>query len=345
MSDKTTIYVSIGLVLISALVSVVSGGMRRLSHQSIKIKAQSGDKRARAAYPIHSLGNQLFMSLLIISILLNASIIVLLHQLLNGFWALIFGSLIIIIFCEVLPSTLSLKKAIFVTAKLAPILRKIISLLSPAVKSIVKLQDRFNTKNADTYLGRDDVNQIIEAAEKSKNSNLSTEELRMLHSVLQFSDKKIRDIMTPRRMVQTVTKDDEVGPILMDELHKSGYSRFPVVSQAKNSIFVGTLYLRDLVGETGTKKVKDLMSPQVFYVHEEQSISHALRAFLKTHHHLFVVVNTFEEFVGVLSIEDVLEEVIGKEIVDEFDQHDNLRAVATGLAEKEAHDHDLKLEK
>jgi CBS domain containing-hemolysin-like protein len=99
--------------------------------------------------------------------------------------------------------------------------------------------------------------------------------------------------------------------------------------------FVGTLYLRDLVGETGSKHVKELMSPQVFYIHEEESLAHALRAFLNTHHHLFVVVNNFEEFVGVLSIEDVLEEIIGKEIVDEFDQYDNLRAVALSLAEKD----------
>jgi CBS domain containing-hemolysin-like protein len=83
------------------------------------------------------------------------------------------------------------------------------------------------------------------------------------------------------------------------------------------------------------KKVSDIMSKDVRYIHEEESLDQALRAFLKTHHHLFVVVNNFEEFVGVLSIEDVLEEIIGKEIVDEFDAYDDLRAVAASIADKE----------
>ncbi|MCA9346895.1 CBS domain-containing protein, partial [Candidatus Saccharibacteria bacterium] len=168
---------------------------------------------------------------------------------------------------------------------------------------------------------------------------------RMIRAMLGFGDKKIRDVMTPRRMVQTVTKDDEIGPVLMDELHKSGHSRFPVISEPKHYNFVGTLYLRDLIGELHSKKVKDLMSPQVFYVHEEESLDHALRAFLKTKHHLFIVVNNFEEFVGVLSIEDVIEAIIGKEIVDEFDQHDNLRAVAQSIAEKERKIHDSAINK
>lgn len=77
------------------------------------------------------------------------------------------------------------------------------------------------------------------------------------------------------------------------------------------------------------------MRKAVYYVHEEESLGHALNVFLKTNHHLLVVVNTFEEFVGVVSFEDVIEEIIGKQIVDEFDQHEDLRAVAKSLADKE----------
>jgi CBS domain containing-hemolysin-like protein len=70
------------------------------------------------------------------------------------------------------------------------------------------------------------------------------------------------------------------------------------------------------------------MDPKVYYIHEDQTLEHALAAFLKTHHHLFVVVNEYRETVGILCLEDVIEALLGRKIVDEFDAHDDLRAVA-----------------
>ena len=67
---------------------------------------------------------------------------------------------------------------------------------------------------------------------------------------------------------------------------------------------------------------------RVFYIHELQTLDHALAAFIKTHHHLFVVINEYRETVGILSLEDVTEALIGRKIVDEFDAHDDLRKVA-----------------
>jgi CBS domain containing-hemolysin-like protein len=270
---------------------------------------------------------------MIIKVFSNSTFLVLLSQ--SGrLKAVILGSLIILLFCELLPRLILRSKFITITAKITPVLRQAYIILSPVTKLVQKMQSRYS-KTINTVDNRDDLIQTIESVGHSKDSGLSAQQVKLLKSVLEFDEKKVRDIMTPRRMVQVVVKEDQVGPVLMDELHKSGNSRFPVVSEAKHMNFVGTLYLRDLVGETGSKHVKELMSPQVFYIHEEESLAHALRAFLNTHHHLFVVVNNFEEFVGVLSIEDVLEEIIGKEIVDEFDQYDNLRAVALSLAEKD----------
>jgi len=208
----------------------------------------------------------------------------------------------------------------------------------PITKRLGDLFDRWIGNDAQVIYSKEELQRMFDGQELSKNSDIAADEARMIRKVLEFGDKKIRDIMTPRRMVRTVAQSDEVGPILMGELHDSGHSRFPVLADQKHTNFVGTLYLRDLVAETGSKKVKDMMQQDVQYVHEEQSLDHALRAFLKLQHHLFVVVNNFEEFVGVLSIEDVLEEIIGKEIVDEFDQHDSLRAVAKSLAQEDRKD-------
>ncbi len=70
------------------------------------------------------------------------------------------------------------------------------------------------------------------------------------------------------------------------------------------------------------------MKSPVYYIKDTQTLQHALAAFLKTHHLLFVVVNEYRETVGVITLEDVLEVLLGQKIMDEFDAHEDLRKVA-----------------
>jgi CBS domain containing-hemolysin-like protein len=70
------------------------------------------------------------------------------------------------------------------------------------------------------------------------------------------------------------------------------------------------------------------MEPKVLYIHEEQPLNDALSACIKHRRHLLVVINEFRETVGVITIEDAVEQLIGRKIVDEFAEHDDLRKVA-----------------
>jgi CBS domain containing-hemolysin-like protein len=144
--------------------------------------------------------------------------------------------------------------------------------------------------------------------------------------------------MVPRREVRTVSAEEAISPVVIRELHDSGYSRFPVHGE-KSEQFIGTLYLKDLINLKATGKVKDVMEHAVYYVHEEYPLEQALHAFLKTKHHLFIVVNKFEEYVGIITIEDILEQILGCKIIDEFDAYDDLRAVATDHARHEHKEH------
>ena len=156
----------------------------------------------------------------------------------------------------------------------------------------------------------------------------------LLKQALTYGDRRVVDVMIPRSVLTTVEEDETVGPILLDRLHKSGHSRFPVIRGDLDHV-VGILYMHELVPlDPKVKKVSDAMSRKVFYVHQDKSLDHVLLAFLRTQHHLFMVVNEFEEVVGVISIEDVLETIIGRKIVDEFDQYDDLRAVAKLAADE-----------
>jgi len=159
---------------------------------------------------------------------------------------------------------------------------------------------------------------------------LSADERKLIVNGLGFEDRLVSEIMTPRSVIDSVNKLDHLGPLLLDELHKTGHSRFPVTSGDIDHV-VGMLHIHDLLTIDAKRKstsVEKAMEPRVFYIKDDQTLQHALAAFLRTHHHLFVVVNEFHETVGLLSLEDVIEAMLGRKIIDEFDAHDDLRAVA-----------------
>ena len=159
---------------------------------------------------------------------------------------------------------------------------------------------------------------------------LSPDERKLIVNGLGFENRVVSEIMTPRSVIDSVNKLDHLGPLLLDELHKTGHSRFPVTSGDIDHV-VGMLHIHDLLTIDAKRKstsVEKAMEPRVFYIKEDQTLQHALAAFLRTHHHLFVVVNEFHETVGLLSLEDVIEAMLGRKIIDEFDAHEDLRVVA-----------------
>lgn len=159
---------------------------------------------------------------------------------------------------------------------------------------------------------------------------LSVDEKRLIKHGLGFEGQLVSTVMTPSSMIDTIKHKELLGPLVLDDLHKTGHSRFPVVDEDINHV-VGILHIRDLLsvhGGKGSTTVEKSMEPKVLYIHEDQALAHALAAFLRTHRHLFIVVNEFRETVGLLTLEDVIEALLGRKIVDEFDAHDDLRAVA-----------------
>lgn len=159
------------------------------------------------------------------------------------------------------------------------------------------------------------------------------DELRIAMHALKFGELQIMAIMTPRSVVKTLKATEKITPVLLGELHDSGFSRFPVWDGSQDN-FVGVLYLKDQTNIKQFGMVKEHMRPEVFYVNEATNLDQVLNAFLRTQHHLFIVVNEYEEIVGVISIEDVIEQIIGRSIIDEFDQYEDLREVAKQKADE-----------
>lgn len=226
-------------------------------------------------------------------------------------------------------------------APLARIDAWVLSYLHPILDRLVFLVPLKRRGHTGLYEKRDLLEFIIEQNKQAGN-RIPEPDLHIAFNALGFGDKTVSSVMTPRRKVKFVKADEVAGPMLTDELHKTGFSRFPVVKDSARGAapeVIGTLYLSDLIGYSGSGKVKDLAKGKAYFINESANLRQALSAFLKTHHHLLIVVNSFEEMVGVLSLEDVMEQIIGQPIVDEFDEYEDLRAVAAHDAKKDQAGH------
>lgn len=230
------------------------------------------------------------------------------------------------------------KKVLIISA---PLLFKLLSWLQPLSSWLeIKLRRFASTQVHSGLYERDDLIELLHRQATLPDNRISKEELKMAVGSLQFGDTLVRSVMTPRRVLKTVNAEDMAGPYLMDKLHKTGFSRFPVVKEIDGQKqYVGTLFLKDLLRFKQGATVGRVMQPEVYYVNDEQNLRQVLHAAAKTKHHMFLVVNNFEEVVGVITIEDVIEQILGQKITDEFDQYDDLRAVASLQADKEHKQH------
>ena len=165
---------------------------------------------------------------------------------------------------------------------------------------------------------------------------ISPSEKKLITNGLKFNDMKIEEIMTPRSMIESVPMNELLGPLVLDDLHKKGYSRFPVIDGDIDHV-VGMLRIQDLLTidrKAKSHRAETVMNKDVYYIRENQTLQHALAAFLKIQHHLFIVVNEFRETVGLLSLEDVIEALLGQKIIDEYDVYGDIRKAATANPQK-----------
>jgi magnesium and cobalt transporter len=148
--------------------------------------------------------------------------------------------------------------------------------------------------------------------------------LSMIEGVLEVSDLQVRDIMVPRAQMVFVRRSERAASIL-PVVVESGHSRFPVMDEDRDDI-VGILLAKDLLRLTGEKRerfdIREFMRPALF-VPESKRLNVLLREFRRNRNHMAIVVDEYGGVSGLVTIEDVIEQIVG-EIDDEYDVDDDL---------------------
>ncbi|MBI1857223.1 CBS domain-containing protein [Candidatus Saccharibacteria bacterium] len=303
--------------------------------KEVKRRARAGDELANILYRAVSYGYTLRVVLWFLIGLFAAGFFVNV-ALYSALWFALASSIALVwvgfVWLPVRPVTSFGER---LAAWLAPAFGWLMHYLHPTLDRVMGLLHRFRPVHIHTGLyEKEDLLDLINQQQSQVDNRIEQMELSIASHALTFADKTVSKIMIPRRVVKMINIRESIGPVLMDELHASGHSRFPVFEDKQDNI-VGLLYTRDLVNARGGGSVQGKMHHEVYYIHEEQSLYDALQAILKTHQQLLIVVNSFEEYAGIITMEDILEQIIGKPIIDEFDQYDDLRVVATRSAKKD----------
>lgn len=162
---------------------------------------------------------------------------------------------------------------------------------------------------------KEDLLDLLDQQRHQPDSRINDAELRAAIAVLAFRGKKVADAMTPLSKSKLVPASDHIGPHLLDEMHKSTTDCFLVVKNLTKGAkpeAVGTLYLNDALSHAEGGTVKDAMTKGIAEVDEDEPLIQALAEFISRKCHVVAVKNGFDEMVGVLSLQDVLEQIFGQ---------------------------------
>jgi len=229
---------------------------------------------------------------------------------------------------ELVPKAVALQKAEALAVALAVpvsvfarIVHPIVWLLQLSANAVLRLLRVTPAPAGMIAFTREDIRQSVAVAEDV--GEIQTAEEEMLYKVFDFAEKEASDVMVPRPDLVALTVELPAEKALQTVL-ESPYTRYPVYRESLDEI-VGVLHVRDLfraLSDQGIERVElaDLLRP-VYVVPETKDLGGLLGEFRRTNQHLAVVVDEYGSTVGIVTLEDVLEEIVG-DIEDEFDLPD-----------------------
>ena len=315
------------LVGFSAFFSASETAFSSLNQIRLKSRAEDGDSSAARVLAMAEQYDKLLSTILIGNNIVNiaaASIgTILFTQMLGAergaTMSTIVLTIIVLIFGEVTPKSLAKEMPEKVATAVSPFLVLLMALMTPLTWLFTqwkKLLGHFvHSGEADTITEGELMTMVSEA---ENDGELTDRESELIRSAIEFDDVEVEEILTPRVDVMAV-EDDIPLEELAQTFAESGYSRLPVYHGTIDNI-IGVVHEKDFYIARLKKatKIDDLVVPTLYTTGSTQ-ISQLLRTLREQHHHLAVVVDEYGGTEGIITLEDILEELVG-EIWDEHDE-------------------------
>jgi metal transporter CNNM len=313
------------LVGVSAICSGLNIALMSLDLRDLRRKAKLGNKAARRALPLRQNVHLTLASILFTNVAaVSATSLVLEHRF-NGVLAGLMSTLLIVIFGEIMPQALFGKDPLMWFSRLAPVLILMSFITYPVSRPLQLLLDKLFPRQRAKLQSRQELGLLITEHLSDKNSELDDDEIEIMRGALSLSEKRVRDIMTGIRHTFWLTPDTELDGDKIEELKINGFSRIPIFNRNLTKCY-GVLLMKDLVDidfDHNHFRVDDMPLYPVQLVGSMTALDTMFRKFISAKTHL-IPIEKDDKIIGIVTIEDLIEEILGHEIEDETDRQKRL---------------------
>ena len=325
------------LVVFLLLISAIISGSE-VAFFSLQIKSLEGPEDSEITPEIKRVilllkkPKRLLATILIANNFINIAIVLLFTTLSKTFFESIENPIVlliievgiittlILIFGEILPKVYANRNALTFSVRIAPMINFLDQFLLfwityPMSKTSSFLERRLGDKK-----NQFSVDQLSQALELTGDDETTSDEQRILEGIVNFGSTDTREVMCPRIDMFALSDGlslEEIIPLILEQ----GYSRIPVYSEKKDNI-KGILYIKDLLPNLKKPNFtwQILLKPPI-YVPENKKLDDLLKEFQQKKNHLAIVVDEYGGTSGLITLEDIMEEIVG-DISDEFDEED-----------------------
>ncbi len=321
-----------GLIILSAFFSGSETSLTSASKPRMRNLARTGKKNAKIFEELFKNKELLICTILfannLVNILASAIATKILLEVTNNegiLYATVIMTLMILIFGELIPKTLALSKADNYALKIAPFMRLLVFILYPLTVSLnfiatILLKvfgvNFLNLKKEEVSEKREEE---LRGAIDLHGEDSSKDEKNMLESILDLDDITVGSIMIPRKDIFSIPSNIQYNE-LVDKLNTSPHSRIPVWEKNPENI-IGIFHIRKLIevqgGDLKNFSIKKLCQ-KPWFIPESTKLDNQLLEFKRRKEHFSIVVDEYGEFLGIITLEDIIEEIVG-EIDDEQD--------------------------
>jgi metal transporter CNNM len=335
------------LLCLSGLFSGLNLGLMSLDLTSLKIVMESGTKRqawcARRIYPVRKHGNYLLCTILLGNVAVNSTISILIDSLTNGGNAAIAiaaSTIGIVIFGEIIPQAICSRYGLYVGGFTIPITYVFLILTAPLALPLSLILNCILGQEIGAIYNRDELLELLRIT--AGRTDMAKDEVNIIFGALRLKEKTVGDVMTKMANVFCLNIDSTLDIETIKEIYESGHSRIPIFEGDKNQI-VGILYTRNLAFIDPEDEMS-LRQYHSFYYHKPLEVwdftklDDMLESFMEERKHIAIVKNVFDkgpdkdpvyEVIGIVTLEDIIEEILQREIIDETDRYVNNEMLET----------------
>lgn len=299
----------------------------------LQVIASSGEgserKNAHSVLRLLKRGKHwVLVTLLLSNVITNETLPIVLDRSLGGGWpAVLSSTVLIVIFGEVVPQSICVRYGLPIGAWMAPVVLALMYIMAPVAWPTAKLLDYLLGEDHGTTYKKAGLKTLVtlhKTLGTSPEERLNEDEVTIISAVLDLKAKPVGNIMTPMDDVFTMSSDTVLDEKMMENILSAGYSRIPIHTPDNPDNFIGMLLVKMLItyDPEDAQRVRDFALATLPETRPETSCLDIINFFQEGKSHM-VLVSEFpgetHGAVGVVTLEDVIEELIGEEIVDESD--------------------------